>query len=83
MNKLEFEDIDFGKNPFPLRIDKPRNEDLYAMITTGKLKHIATEEIKGVWTDAALLTPDQIKNAAGSVEHAGKTMYLIKRRSRT
>ena len=78
MNKLEFEDIDFGKNPFPLRIDKPRNEDLYAMITTGKLKHIATERNQGVWTDAALLTPDQIKNAAGSVEHAGKTMYLIK-----
>lgn len=78
MNKLEFEDIDFGKNPFPLRIDKPRNEDLYAMITTGKLKHIATEATEGVWTDAALLTPAQIKNAASSVEHAGKTMYLIK-----
>ena len=78
MNKFDFEDIDFGKNPFPLRIDKPRNEDLYAMITTGKLKHIATEATEGVWTDAALLTPAQIKNAAGSVDHAGKTMYLIK-----
>ena len=78
MNKLEFEDIDFSKNPFPLRIDKPRNEDLYNLLTTGKLKHIATEATDGVWTDSALLTPAQIKNAASSVEHGGKTMYLIK-----
>ena len=78
MNKLEFEDIDFSKNPFPLRIDRPRNEDLYNMITTGKLKHINTKETDGVWTSAGLLTPEQIKNAASSVEHGGETMYLIK-----
>ena len=40
LGKFDFDEIDFSKNPYPLRIDRTRNENLYEMIITGQLDRL-------------------------------------------
>ena len=75
LNKFDFDEIDFSKNPFPLRIDRPRNEDLYDMMISGKLGKIAKESDKGVWINNP--TPQQIKQATETIEVGGEMKYFI------
>ena len=37
LGKFDFDEIDFSKTPYPLRIDRARDENLYEMILTGQL----------------------------------------------
>ena len=40
LGKFDFDEIDFNKNPYPLRIDRTRDENLYETIITGQLDRL-------------------------------------------
>ena len=74
INRLEFDEIDFSKNPFPLRLDRTRNEDLFDMMLSGKLNKIQKRS-DGVWINNP--TEEQLKFVKETVEVGGETKYLI------
>ena len=53
LGKFDLDEIDFSKSPYPLRLDRTKNDELYNLLITGQMSSLS--KVKGVMSKEATL----------------------------